>query len=141
MKTVDAESQHVPQETDRVPEEVSALADLLESTRIEVHGPVVQVAASTWIIYGAAAYDGETIVGEYSDAGSLWRCGARRCLANTTPRRDPSGDDEPVQLRRPPDWPRARRVSRHPRPNGIHGSWRRSVIGVELRRLRRPGHR
>ena len=76
MKTVDAESQHVPRETDRVPEEVSALADLLESTRIEVHGPVVQVAASTWIIYGAAAYDGETIVGEYSDAGlalAVWR--------------------------------------------------------------------
>jgi hypothetical protein len=76
MKTVEAESQQVPREPDRVPEEVSALAELLESTRIEVHGQVVQVAASTWIIHGASPYDGETIVGEYSDAGvavAVWR--------------------------------------------------------------------
>ena len=76
MKPGESESQHVARATDRVPEEVSALADLLESTRIEVHGPVVQVAASTWIIHGATAYDGETIVGEYSDAGvalAVWR--------------------------------------------------------------------
>ena len=52
---------------DRVREDLAALADVV-ATGIEVDGQVVQVAASTWAIYGHAIYDGEVIVGEYPDA-------------------------------------------------------------------------
>ena len=42
---------------------LSALAD----AGVEVDGEL-QVAESTWVIYGHTAYDGEIIVGEYHDA-------------------------------------------------------------------------
>jgi hypothetical protein len=49
-------------------EDLAELADLV-AIGIEVDGQVIQVAESTWIIYGHASYDGEIIVGEYPDAG------------------------------------------------------------------------
>ena len=53
---------------DRVREDLDDLADLVVSG-IEVDGQVMQVAESTWAIYGHSSYDGEIIVGEYPDAG------------------------------------------------------------------------
>ena len=53
---------------DRVREDLAALADLA-AIGIEVDGQVLQVAASTWAIYGHSSYDAEIIVGEYPDAG------------------------------------------------------------------------
>jgi hypothetical protein len=52
---------------DRVREDVAELAELV-AIGIEVDGQVLQVAASTWAIYGHSSYDGEIIVGEYPDA-------------------------------------------------------------------------
>jgi len=49
-------------------EDLAELADLV-AIGIEVDGQVIQVAESTWAIYGHASYDGEIIVGEYPDAG------------------------------------------------------------------------
>jgi hypothetical protein len=53
---------------DRVREDLAELAELI-AIGIEVDGQVLQVAASTWAIYGHSSYDGEIIVGEYPDAG------------------------------------------------------------------------
>ena len=53
---------------DRVREDLAELTDLV-ANGIEVDGQVIQVAESTWAIYGHASYDGEIIVGEYPDAG------------------------------------------------------------------------
>jgi hypothetical protein len=53
---------------DRVREDLAELADLV-AIGIEVDGQVIQVAESTWAIYGHASYDGQIIVGEYPDAG------------------------------------------------------------------------
>jgi len=47
---------------DRVREDLAELADLI-AIGIEVDGQVLQVAASTWAIYGHSSYDGEIIVG------------------------------------------------------------------------------
>lgn len=52
---------------DRVREDLAALADLV-ADGVQVDGWVVRVAESTWAIYGHASYEGELIVGEYSDA-------------------------------------------------------------------------
>ena len=51
----------------RVHDDLEALAEVV-ATGIEVEGQVVQVAESTWAIYGYAIYEGEVIVGEYPDA-------------------------------------------------------------------------
>jgi hypothetical protein len=51
---------------DRVADDVAALSELT-AAGIEVDGEV-QVAESTWVVYGHGGYDGETIVGEYHDA-------------------------------------------------------------------------
>jgi hypothetical protein len=52
---------------DRVREDLAELDQLL-ALGVEVDGQVLQVAASTWAIYGHTTYDGEIIVGEYPDA-------------------------------------------------------------------------
>lgn len=52
---------------DRVREDLAELDELL-AIGIEAEGQVLQVAASTWAIYGHTTYDGEIIVGEYPDA-------------------------------------------------------------------------
>ncbi len=51
----------------RVAEDLVELAGL-EVDGFEVDGQVIQVAESTWAIYGHSGYDGEIIVGEYHDA-------------------------------------------------------------------------
>jgi hypothetical protein len=51
---------------DRVSEGIAALWDLI-ATGVEIDGEV-QVAESTWVIYGRTSYDGEIIIGEYHDA-------------------------------------------------------------------------
>lgn len=51
---------------DRVSQGIAALAELA-AAGVEVDGEV-QLAESTWVIYGHTSYDGEVIVGEYQDA-------------------------------------------------------------------------
>lgn len=51
---------------DAVTADLAALADLV-AAGVEVDGQV-QVAESTWVIYGHTTYDGEVVVGEYHDA-------------------------------------------------------------------------
>jgi hypothetical protein len=51
---------------DRVSDGIAALSDLT-AAGVEVDGQV-QIAESTWVIYGHISYDGEIIVGEYHDA-------------------------------------------------------------------------
>jgi hypothetical protein len=51
---------------DRVSDGVAALSELA-AAGVEVDGEV-QIAESTWVIYGHTSYDGEIIVGEYHDA-------------------------------------------------------------------------
>ncbi len=72
-------------DADRVREDLAELADLV-ATGIEVDGQV-QVAESTWAIYGHSSYDGEIIVGEYPDAEEAAE------VLREAPRLDP---DEPV---------------------------------------------
>ena len=72
-------------DADRVREDLAELADLV-ATGIEVDGQV-QVAESTWAIYGHSSYDGEIIVGEYADAEEAAE------VLREAPRLDP---DEPV---------------------------------------------
>ena len=50
----------------QVNEDIAALSELT-ATGVEIDGQV-QVAESTWVIYGHTTYDGEIIVGEYQDA-------------------------------------------------------------------------
>jgi hypothetical protein len=50
----------------RLSEDVAALSKLA-ATGVELAG-LVQVADSTWIIYGYISYEGEVVVGEYQDA-------------------------------------------------------------------------
>jgi hypothetical protein len=52
--------------SDRVSEDLAALSELI-AAGVEVDGEI-QVAESTWAIYGHTSYDGEIIVGEYGDA-------------------------------------------------------------------------
>ena len=51
---------------DQVSDAIAALSELTEAG-VEVDGEL-QVAESTWVIYGHTIYDGEIIVGEYHDA-------------------------------------------------------------------------
>ena len=63
---------------DRVSEDIAALSELV-ATGIEVDGEV-QIAESTWVIYGHISYDGEIVVGEYHDAieaSEVLRCAPR----------------------------------------------------------------
>ena len=73
---------------DRVREDLAALADVV-ATGIEVDGQVVEVAESTWAIYGHAIYDGEVIVGEYPDAEEASE------VLHAAPHREQPEEDEP----------------------------------------------
>ena len=72
---------------ERVRDDLAALADLV-ATGIDIDGRVVQVAESTWAIYGHALYEGEVIVGEYPDAGEASE------VLDAAPRRDRPDEDE-----------------------------------------------
>jgi hypothetical protein len=50
----------------KVSEAIAALSELT-AAGVEVDGEL-QIAESTWVIYGHTSYDGEIIVGEYQDA-------------------------------------------------------------------------
>ena len=63
---------------------IVALSAIAE-TGVEVDGEL-QVAESTWIIYGHATYDGEIIVGEYHDAAEA------DAVFRAAPRPDPGED-------------------------------------------------
>jgi hypothetical protein len=55
----------------------------LTAPDVELHGQL-QVAASTWFVYGHTSYDGEVVVGRYQDArqaAEVLRRGATRCSA------------------------------------------------------------
>jgi hypothetical protein len=70
----------------RVSEDLAALAELT-AAGVEVDGEV-QVAESTWVIYGQTTYDGEVIVGEYHDAAEaaeVLRAAPRRKPENHGP--------------------------------------------------------
>lgn len=83
-------SDHVsppPDDADRVSEEIAALVELT-AAGVEVDGEV-QVAESTWVVYGHTSYDGEVVVGEYHDAEEASE------VLRATQRRRPE-DDRPV---------------------------------------------
>jgi hypothetical protein len=86
-----------PPDPDRVREDLAELSRLV-ATGIEVNGQVLQVAASTWAIYGHASYDGEIIVGEYPDPGEASE------VLRAAPHRDPDQDGKapPRSSRRRP---------------------------------------
>jgi hypothetical protein len=69
---------------DRVSEDVAALVELT-AAGVEVDGEV-QVAESTWVIYGHTSYDGEIVVGEYHDAAEASE------VLRAAPRRNPDHD-------------------------------------------------
>jgi hypothetical protein len=69
-------------EPDRVSEDISALI----ASGVEIDGEV-QVAESTWVIYGHTSYDGEIIIGEYHDAAEA------SAVLRAAPRPD---DDRPA---------------------------------------------
>jgi hypothetical protein len=73
-----------PFDPDRVSEDVAALAELTDAG-VEVDGEV-QVAESTWVVYGRTSYDGEIIVGEYHDAAEASE------VLRAIPRRRPDQD-------------------------------------------------
>jgi len=70
----------------QVNEDIAALSELT-ATGVEIDGQV-QVAESTWVIYGHTTYDGEIIVGEYHDAAEA------SAVLRAAPR--PGTDDRPV---------------------------------------------
>jgi hypothetical protein len=47
--------------------EAAALLAELSAIGVEVDGEI-QIAESTWAVYGRTSYDGEIVVGEYHDA-------------------------------------------------------------------------
>jgi hypothetical protein len=50
----------------QIDEAIAALTELI-ATGVDVDGEL-QIAESTWAIYGHTSYDGEIIVGEYHEA-------------------------------------------------------------------------
>jgi hypothetical protein len=71
---------------ERIAQDVDAIEHLVAETGAEVAGPIVQVGPSTWVVYGTYAYEGEVIVGEYSDPDE----------AAAVLRATPTGDPDPV---------------------------------------------
>ena len=71
----------------QVDADIAALSELT-AIGVEIDGDV-QVAESTWVIYGHTSYDGEIIVGEYHDAAEA------SAVLRAAPRRR-SDDDRPV---------------------------------------------
>ena len=72
---------------DQVSDGVAALSELTVAG-VEIDGEV-QVAESTWVIYGHTSYDGEIAVGEYHDAAEASE------VLRAAPRPH-SDDDRPV---------------------------------------------
>jgi len=71
--------------TDDSPDEIAAAivaVSALAEAGVEVDGEL-QVAESTWVIYGHTAYDGEIIVGEYHDEAEA------DVIFHAAPRREP----------------------------------------------------
>ena len=75
-----------PDHPDPISEDLAALAELA-AAGVEVDGEV-QVAESTWVLYGHTSYDGEIVVGEYYDAVEA------KAVLEAAPR--PPDDDRPV---------------------------------------------
>jgi hypothetical protein len=73
--------------SDRVRADIEAIVELT-AAGVEVDGEV-QVAESTWVIYGHTSYDGEVVVGEYQDADEATE------VLRAAQRRDPE-DDRPL---------------------------------------------
>jgi hypothetical protein len=71
----------------QVDADIAALSELT-AIGVEIDGDV-QVAESTWVIYGHTSYDGEIIVGEYHDAAEA------SAVLRAAPRPG-SDDDRPV---------------------------------------------
>ncbi|HZM38783.1 MAG TPA: hypothetical protein VFB94_06695 [Acidimicrobiales bacterium] len=69
----------------RVLEDLAELTELTEAG-VELDGEV-QVAETTWVIYGHTSYDGELIAGEYHDAIEASE------VLRAAPRRPPADDD------------------------------------------------
>jgi hypothetical protein len=80
-------TEHPGSDPDRVSVDVAELAELT-AAGIEVDGEI-EVAESTWIIYGHTSYDSEVVVGEYHDAREASE------VLRATERRGPE-DDRPV---------------------------------------------
>jgi hypothetical protein len=72
---------------DRVRVDLAELSELT-AAGIEIDGEV-QVAESTWVVYGHTSYDAEVVVGEYHDASEASE------VLRAAPRRRPD-DDRPV---------------------------------------------
>jgi hypothetical protein len=68
--------------SDELTAAIAALSALAEAG-VEVDGEL-QVAESTWVIYGHTTYDGEIIVGEYHDAAEADE------VFHAAPRHDPT---------------------------------------------------
>lgn len=66
---------------DRIRDDLAALSELT-AAGIEVDGRV-QVAESTWVVYGHTSYDGEIVLGEYHDVAEA------SAVLRAAPRPDP----------------------------------------------------
>lgn len=75
---------------DLIADDLAALSELT-AAGIEVDGEV-QVAESTWVVYGHASYDGEIIVGEYDSAAEA--SAVLRAAPRPRPDPDPGPDRE-----------------------------------------------
>jgi hypothetical protein len=70
----------------QVSDDVTEILELAEAG-VDIDGEV-QVAESTWVVYGHTSYDGEVIVGEYHDAAEaseVLRAASRRRPDDDTP--------------------------------------------------------
>lgn len=73
---------------EQVAADIAALSELTEAG-IEVDGQV-QVAESTWALYGHTSYDGEIVVGEYHSAVEASE------VLRAAPRPGPHTDPDPA---------------------------------------------
>ena len=73
---------------DQLRADIEAISELA-AAGVEVDGEL-QIAETTWAVYGHASYDGEVIVGEYHDAAEAEE------VLRAAPRAHPD-DDRPVQ--------------------------------------------
>lgn len=81
---VEPHADHSGSDPDRVRVDLAELSELI-AAGIEVDGEV-QVAESTWVVYGHASYGGEVVVGEYHDASEASE------VLRAAPRRSPDHD-------------------------------------------------
>jgi hypothetical protein len=83
----------VDSRVDPVGDGIEAVQDLV-AAGIEVDGEV-QVAESTWVVYGHTSYDGEVIVGEYHDAAEASEVLRAVPRPQPAPEPDPETDPHP----------------------------------------------